>query len=174
MAAVRSARVAVAVAAFSAGGCLSAVPIDTGPAIKVDTSLLGNWNCQPALAEPETEKSELAITAADDSRLLVTVTESGQEADQYEAYASTVAGTTVYNVKAAKGTLPLEPQEWVFVRATLSGDKLRIQTLNDDKPLKVASSAALRGLLESDAKKPGFFLDFAMCVRRTLKKNGPL
>jgi hypothetical protein len=174
MAAVRSARVAIAVAAFAAGGCLSAVPIDTAPSIKVGPSLLGNWNCQAPLAEPETEKSELDITAADASRILVEVTEPDQEPQQYEAYASSVAGSTLFNVKAAKGTLPLEPLEWVFVRATLSGNKLRIQTLNYDKPLKVASSTALRSLLESDSKRPGFFLDFALCERRTVKKNGPL
>jgi hypothetical protein len=172
MAAVRSARVAIAVAALTASACLSAVPIDTAPGIKVDPSLLGNWNCQAPLAEPETEKSELDITAADASRILVGVTEPDQEPQQYEAYASSVAGSTLFNVKAAKGTLPLEPVEWVFVRTTLSGDKLRIQTLNYDKPLKVASSAALRSLLESDSKKPGFFLDFAVCERRKGKKDG--
>lgn len=172
MAAVPGVRGAIAVAAFAAGGCLSAVPIDTAPAIKVDPSLLGNWNCRAPLAEPETEKSELDITAADASRILVVVTEPDQEPQQYEAYASSVGGSTLFNVKAAKGTLPLEPVEWVFVRATLSGDKLRIQTLNYDKPLKVASSTALRSLLESDSKKPGFFLDFAVCERRKGKKDG--
>jgi len=173
MAAVRSARVAVAVAAFAAGGCLSAVPIDTAPGIKVDSSLLGGWNCQAPLAEPETEKSELDITAVDASRILVEVTEPDQEPQHYEAYASSVAGSTLFNVMAAKGTLPLEPLEWVFVRATLSGNKLRIQTLNYDTPLKVASSAALRSLLESDSKKPGFFLDFALCERKKGKKDAP-
>jgi hypothetical protein len=166
------ARAAILTAAFAAGGCLSAVPIDTAPDIKVAASLLGNWNCQAPLAEPETEKSELEITAADASRILVEITEPDQEPQQYEAYASSVAGSTLFNVRAAKGTLPLEPVEWVFVRATLSGNKLRIQTLNYDKPLKVASSTALRSLLESDSKKPGFFLDFAVCERRKGKKDG--
>ncbi len=167
------ARAAILIAVLAAGGCLSAVPIDTAPAIKVDTSLLGNWNCQTPLAEPETEKSALDITAADASRILVEVREPDLEPQQYEAYASSVAGSTLFNVKAAKGTLPLEPVEWVFVRATLSGNKLRIQTLNYDKPLKVASSTALRSLLESDSKKPGFFLDFALCERRMGKKDAP-
>jgi hypothetical protein len=166
------ARAAILIAGLTAGGCLSAVPIDTAADIRVDTSLLGSWNCQTPLAEPETEKSELAITAADASTLLVKVTEPDQEPQQYEAYASSVAGSTLFNIKAAKGTLPLEPLEWVFVRAILSGNKLRIQTLNYDKPLKVASSAALRDLIESDSKKPGFFLDFAICERRKGKKDG--
>jgi len=80
---------------------------------------------------------------------------------------------TLFNVKAAKDSPPLEPLEWTFLRATLSGDKLHLEMPSDDKPIKAASSAALRSMLEADLKKPGYFLDLVVCERRKDKKDGP-
>jgi hypothetical protein len=163
--------VCVSVAVLGATGCLASVPLDTSPEIPVDKSLLGTWDCQGELFD--TEAGTLTITAADASRLLVEVKEVDEEAERYEAYASNAAGGTMFNVKAAIGTPPFEP-EWAFVRASVSGDKLRIQAPGyDDAPLAAKTSTALRALLEADARKPGFFLDLAACVRAKAKKDAP-
>jgi hypothetical protein len=162
----------IAVAAFAAGGCLSAVPLDMAPEIKVDRWFLGDWNCQNAMGEKGTETGELTITAIDGSRFLVEIREPKQDPEHYEAYASTVAGITLFNVKAAQDTLPLEPHEWAFVRATLSGDKLRLQAPSDEQPFKAASPAALRSFLESELKRPGYFLDLGVCERKKDMKDG--
>jgi hypothetical protein len=174
MAAVPSrALVGIAVVAFATGGCLSPVPIDSSPQIKVDTSFLGTWDCDDPLAEPGAGKSELAISALDAFRFLVEVREPKEEPELYEAHASSIQGMTLFNVKAAKDSPPLEPLEWTFLRATLSGDKLHLEMPSDDKPIKAASSAALRSMLEADLKKPGYFLDLVVCERRKDKKDGP-
>lgn len=165
--------VATSVAALAAIGCLSPVPLDTSPAFKVDSWLVGDWDCQNVMGEKGTETGELTITPLDESRLLVEVLEPKQDPEHYEAHASTIGGMTLFSVKAAKDTLPLEPQEWAFVRATLSGDKLRLQAPSDDQPVKAASPAALRSILENNLKKPGYFLDVAVCERKKDKKDGP-
>jgi hypothetical protein len=164
--------VAIYVAALAASGCLSAVPLDPSPQIKVDKSFLGFWDCSDPLAEPGTGKSELTITALDEFRFLVEAREPKEEPEFYEAHASSLQGATLFNVKAAKDSPVLEPHEWTFVRATLSGDKLRLEMPSDDTPIKAASPAALRGLLEADIKKPGYFLDLVVCERRKDKKDG--
>jgi hypothetical protein len=167
------ARVAISIATFAAGGCLSPVPLDMTPDVKFDTLLLGEWECQNTMGEKGTETGELTVTPIDELRLLVEVREPKLDPQHYEAYASTVTGFMLFNVKAAKDTLPLEPQEWVFVRATFSGDKLRLQAPGDDQPIKAATPAALRSLLEPELKKPGYFLDVAVCGRKKDQKDGP-
>lgn len=158
--------VGMAVAAFAAAGCLSSVPIDPSPEIKLDKFFLGEWECQNLMGEKGTETGELTITALDDWRFLVEVREPRLDPEHYEAHTSTIAGITLFNVKAAKDTLPLEPQEWAFVRATLSGDKVRLQAPSDDQPLKAATAGALRSMLETNLKRPGYFLEVAVCERK--------
>jgi hypothetical protein len=168
--------VAISVAAFAVSGCLSPVPLDPSPQIKVDKSLLGLWDCDDPLAEPGTGKSQLEITALDEFRFLVEAREPKEQPELYEAHASSIQAMTLFNVRAAKDAPPLEPHEWTFVRATLSGDALRLEMPSDDTPIKAASPAALRSLLEADLKKPGYFLDLVVCERAKVtkdKKDGP-
>lgn len=119
-------RLLIAIALLS-GGCYSDVALDATPQIVVDPRILGDWTCSPP--DDAKQTAHLRVRAADKYRYAFSWQEPHHKRESYVAWASDVAGVTLFNVQA----LPHEdsgwPHPWAFVEAHLSSGVLQIQLL---------------------------------------------
>lgn len=110
-------------------GCYSDVPLDLAPTIPVDANLVGEWTCS---SPPDTLTARLKVKTMDRYRYALSWQAEGEKRERYVAYASSVGGRTLFNVR-------LDPpqsnrwwdHQWLFAAAELSSGALRIQMVAD-------------------------------------------
>jgi len=116
--------------ASMAGACYSEVPLDLTPTIPVDPNLVGDWTCSsPTEARLA---GRLKVKAIDRYRYAISSQAEGEKRERYVAYASSVGGRTLFNVR-------LEPPQssrwwdhpWLFAAVGLSSGALQIQMVAD-------------------------------------------
>jgi hypothetical protein len=123
-------RMAVLAMASLAGACYSEVPLDLTPTIPVDPSLVGDWTCRAPTDGGHAVR--LKVKAMDRYRYAISWQEEGAKPEKYVAFASSVGGRTLFNVR-------LDPPQssrwwdhpWAFVAVGLSSGALRVQLLVD-------------------------------------------
>ena len=144
-------------------GCYeSAFPIDIAPQADVEPALIGVWRCLP-FEETATEPAfTLTIAWGAERRYAVTLEEDGDSTESYEAYASSIDGEVLFNVRTLEGG----SKPWVFVRRTLvSSNLLHLQMLRSNALTPQDSPAALRKAVEQLRGKPNAYEDSCACVR---------
>lgn len=140
----------------------SAFPIDATPQADVEQALVGVWRCVGYDAKATDRPATLTIGRGEERRYAVTLQEDGRSPDRYEAYASSIAGEVVFNLRdVSSGGKP-----WTFVRQTLVRPNLLHLQVLDEKALTAQESpAALRTTLERLHDQPNAFEDLCACVR---------
>jgi hypothetical protein len=153
------------VAAASLACFGSDVPLDKEPALDVDPALIGTWQCLPSGPDPDSRDSVATIEVArkTDRVYAVTFRAPDEDPDRYEAYASSVKGTTLLNVRE----LGKRNESWVFARyAFLRPSVLEVQLVSDTLLKGVEGPAAvLRQALEKHLADPALYSEFCVCVR---------
>jgi hypothetical protein len=144
-------------------GCYEATfPLDRMPQTDLSGSVIGSWRCLPADPSDTDEAVTLTVKRARDRVYDVTLEETNQEADRFEAHASLVNATPVINLKDRD---PANDKPWVFLRTSLlRPDVLAIQVLSEAAVAKGDESAAgIRKLIEQSQGR--VFEEAAVCVR---------
>ena len=144
-------------------GCYEATfPLDRAPQADLPTGVAGSWRCLPADPDETEEAITITVKRAKDRIYDVTLLETNQEPDRYQAYASVVNGASVINLKDLD---PASSKPWVFLRtAFLRPNVLAIQVLSETAVGKAeASPASIRKILEHPPETA--FEDVAVCVR---------
>lgn len=155
-------RALLAATAFLSAACFTSdVPLDKEPALDVDPALIGTWRCLASAAESDVATIEVARKT--DRVYAVTFRAPDEDPDRYEAYASSVKGTTLLNVRELGKT----NESWVFARyAFLRPNVLELQLVSDTLLKGVEGPAAvLRQALEKHQGDPALYSDFCVCVR---------
>jgi len=152
----------VGAAAFSAGCYEATFPLDRAPQTDLPAGIAGTWRCLPHDPEETEEAITITVKRARDRVYDVTLRETDQEPDRYEAYASLVNGSPVINLKDLD---PASAKPWVFLRTSfLRTDVLSIQVLSEGAVGKGdASAAGIRKVLERPSETT--FENVAVCVR---------
>jgi hypothetical protein len=129
----------------------------------VDPALIGTWRCLPATPDSSDEAATIEVARKTDRVYAITFRAPGEDADRYEAHASSVKGTTLLNVRE----LEKANQSWVFARyAFLRPGVLEVQLVSDTLLKGVEGPASvLREALEKHQADPALYSDFCVCVR---------
>jgi hypothetical protein len=144
-------------------GCYEATfPLDRAPQADLPAGVTGSWRCLPADPHETDEAITVTVKRAGDRIYDVTLLETDQEPDRYQAYASVVNAATVINLKDLD---PASSKPWVFLRTSfLRPNVLAIQVLSETAVGKAeASPAGIRKVLERPSETA--FEDVSVCVR---------
>jgi hypothetical protein len=152
----------VLVLATSAACYEAPFPLDGEPQADLDPALLGVWACHgphPGPGAPLT----LRVARGRDRVYAVSVRESGEAPDRYEAHASLLGEAIVLNVHdlgKSAGT-----RVWTFARYRLSPEgRLEISLATSDGMRDVEESpAAVRAALAQAGDRPGVFEPLLLC-----------
>lgn len=157
--------VAVLLAAVAAGCYESAFPLDPEPRVELDGRLLGTWRCLPLDQDADEQPVTLTVTQTRDRVLGVVWQEPGKGPDRYEAYASTVGGGPLLNVRELTDGTP--SGQWVFARYELARPNvLQLQIVAQEAMAGVAKTpVAVRQALEPRRLDPALYSDFCVCAR---------
>ena len=152
---------ALGIGALSAGCYEATFPLDRAPQADLPAAVTGSWRCLPTNPDQTDEALTITVKLAKDRVYDVTLQETDQEPDRYQAYASVVNSATVINLKDLD---PASSKPWVFLRTSfLRPNVLSIQVLSDTAVGKSeASPAGIRKVLESPSAT---FEDVSVCVR---------
>ena len=153
--------------AVTCAGCYeSAFPLDASPQAALDPKFLATWRC--ITADADGEAVSLVISRAREGVYAVSLEEKGQKPDRYEAYASVVGGTTLFNIRELKSST----KPWVFGRVELLRPEVfYLQVVADKAMTGVAPTAvAVRSALERLARDPAAFENSITCVRTKVAK----
>lgn len=157
----------VVLLATGAAACYeSEVALDPVPLVAVDPALLGTWRCLPLDGEDDELAATLTITrSARDKIYDATWLEPGDTPDRYEAFASTVGGETLFNIRELKAGVA--DAKWVFGRVTLLKPNVLHVQIADDKALSGTEKTrpALRSALERLGESPALFTGGCVCAR---------
>lgn len=121
-------QLAVLAMASMAPACYSEVPLDLTPNVAVDPSLIGDWTCSSPI---EALAGRLKVKALDRHRYALSWSKAeGGKRERLVAYASSVGGRTLFNVR-------LDPPQssrwwdhpWLLAAVGVSSGALQIQVL---------------------------------------------
>jgi hypothetical protein len=159
-------RILLAAAVAASLACFTSdVPLDATPALDVDPALIGTWRCLPSGPDADSEDAVAAIEVArkTDRAYAVTFRAPGEAPDRYEAYASSVKGTTLLNVRELEKT----NKSWMFARYSfLRPGVLEVQLVSDTLLKGVEGPApVVRAALEKHQADPALYSDFCVCLR---------
>jgi hypothetical protein len=160
------AAVCMAVGLFSPA-CFFDHPLDAEASVRVDNAVLGTWRCLPfeAGSEDKAEALVIVVTAPTDRRYKITFHSGDDKPEKFDAYASTVSGRPVLNLRVQDPRFPLRP--WLLARYSfLRPDVVHVQVVDDTK-LEGAdgSSETLRRAFEKIHDRPDSYGDYCICIR---------
>jgi hypothetical protein len=153
--------------ACSASACFFDHPLDAEASVRVDSAILGTWRCLPFEADSDDKPEALVIvvTAASDRRYKITFHSGDDKPAQFEAYASTVDGRPILNVRLPDARVPVKP--WLLARYSfLRSDILHVEVVDETK-LEGAdrSSETLRRAFEKVHDRSDSYEDYCICIR---------
>lgn len=156
---------AVLLATAMALGCYeSDFPLDPAPRGEVEKAWLGTWRCLPFNADADEQPVTVRVKPGQDRRYAITWQETGKDPERYEAFATSIRGTSLWNVRELKAGG--ETGSWVYLRPSLLRPSVVQVQVVDGKALeKVEKSApAVRRSIEQQLSRPGLYADFCVCV----------
>lgn len=146
---------------LAVAACQASSPLDAFPQLDLDESLVGTWRCIPLDAD-ETDEAWVTVRANSAQERTYAITwREGSQTQEYEAFASSVADSTILNVREAG-----DADGWAFVRYDfLAGNLLRIERAREEIFDGTASSSEVRAALERALDgDDSAFEDFMVCV----------
>jgi hypothetical protein len=146
-------------------GCFFDCPLDNEPKVRVDPTIVGTWRCLGFDAGPDSHPANFIVRQASERRYAIVFDEGDGEVEDYEAYASTVSGQTILNVKVPKPKAGLKP--WALARYSYLRPDVVLVQLVDETKLEGAdrSPAVLRQTLQKVVGRSDSFGDYCVCVR---------
>lgn len=147
---------------LAVSACQASAPLDAFPQLELDAQLVGTWRCIPVDAD-ETDEAWVSVSphATLEGYYAVTWRDGGQ-ADEYEAFASSVGDSTILNAREADASRG----GWTFVRYGLLRDGvLLLEVAREELFGDAASSSDVRAALEGAlAGGDSAFEDPMVCV----------
>lgn len=128
-------------------GCYqSAFPLDGTPTAPLDAALLRRWRCTPASGSGVVT---ITVKRASPTLYAITLAAPGEAPEEYEAYATPIAGQVVLNVKDKD---PRATRPWSFARYERRDETLTISLLSEQGlPANLTTPQALEQALAGPA-----------------------